>query len=72
MDTGPRLLIWDLLELSAKLLLVDKRSGGCKEQAVKCISTRLCGCSESDTHTHTGNDLELTGYLRRKEVMEMC
>ena len=22
--------------------------------------------------THTGNDLEMTGYLRRREVMEMC
>lgn len=45
LDVNPWLLVYDLLELPVKLLLVDEQSGGCKEKAVKCISTRLCGVS---------------------------
>lgn len=41
LGSGPWLLIYDLLELSAKLLLVDEWSGGCKEQAVKYIPKAL-------------------------------
>lgn len=79
---GPWLRVDHLLELwaklRAKLLLDDKRSGGCKEQAVKCISTKLCVCVSravewiTVSDTHAGNDLEMTGYIRRREVMELC